>query len=255
MIQNHLFQLLCLIAMEPPVTYKANEIQNRKIDVLNAVRPYSSPEKVRTNTVRGQYGSGWIKGKEIKGYRSAKGVDPHSNTDTFAALKIYLDNWRWKDVPFYLRTGKSLKEKNSSITIQFKPVSHQLFPCEVTNASPNLLVISIQPKTGIRLGMQAKRPGLKMLLNNVEMSFDYDDSFSSPSPEAYETLLLDVMQGDSTLFMRADQVEAAWKIIMPVLENWENNETADFPNYEAGSWGPQQSEALLARDGRSWLVY
>lgn len=253
MVQNHLLQLLCMIAMEPPVTYRANEIRNRKIDVLNAVRPYTSPEKVRRNTVRGQYSSGWLKGKEIEGYRSAKGTAPQSNTETFAALKIYLDNWRWKDVPFYLRTGKSLKEKNSSITIQFKPVSHQLFPCEVTNASPNLLTINIQPKMGIKLGMQAKRPGLQMLLNNVEMSFDYNHSFTTASPEAYETLLLDVMQGDSTLFMRADQVEAAWKIVMPVLEDWEQNEAADFPNYEAGSWGPKNSDALLARDGHSWL--
>lgn len=255
MVQNHLLQLLCMIAMEPPVTYKANEIRNRKIDVLNAVRPYTSPEKVRANTVRGQYRSGWLKGKEIAGYRSAKGVDPQSNTETFAALKIFLDNWRWKDVPFYLRTGKSLKEKNSSISIQFKPVSHQLFPSEVADVSPNLLTINIQPNMGIKLGMQAKRPGLRMLLDTVEMNFDYDDSFTSPSPEAYETLLLDVMQGDSTLFMRADQVEAAWKIVMPVLEDWESNEAADFPNYEAGSWGPKQSDALLAKDGRSWLVF
>ncbi len=253
MIQNHLMQLLCMIAMEPPVTYKADEIRNRKIDVLNAVRPYSTVEKVRNNTVRGQYDAGWIKGKEIAGYRSAGGVDPNSNTETFAALKFYLDNWRWKDVPFYMRTGKALKKKKSSITIQFKPVSHQLFPCEVTNSTPNVLVINIQPRMGIMLGMQAKQPGLRMLLNNVNMNFDYDSSFMAQSPEAYETLLLDVMQGDSTLFMRADQVEAAWKIIMPVLEYWENNPAADFPNYEAGSWGPRQAEELLARDGRSWL--
>lgn len=255
MVQNHLFQLLCMIAMEPPVTYKANELRNRKVDVLNAVRPFTTSEKVRANTVRGQYRSGWRRGEEIAGYRSARGIPPHSNTETFAALKIYLDNWRWKDVPFYLRTGKSMKEKNSSITIQFKPVSHQLFPCEAADASPNLLTINIQPKMGIKLGMQAKRPGLQMLLNAVEMSFDYDDSFTSPSPEAYETLLLDVMQGDSTLFMRADQVEAAWRIVMPVLEDWENNEATDFPNYEAGSWGPKQSDALLAKDGRSWLDF
>lgn len=255
MIQNHLLQLLCMIGMEPPITYKADEIRNRKIDVLNAVRPFSSPEKVKANAVRGQYRAGWIKGKEIEGYRNSKGVDPNSNTDTYAAMKIYLDNWRWKDVPFYLRTGKSLKEKNTSITIQFKPVSHQLFPCEATNTSPNLLVINIQPNMGIKLCMQAKRPGLKMLLNTVEMNFDYDNTYVDQSPEAYETLLLDVMQGDSTLFMRADQVETAWKIIMPILEDWEQNKSMDFPNYEAGSWGPQKADALLARDGRSWHVF
>jgi glucose-6-phosphate 1-dehydrogenase len=253
MIQNHLMQLLCMIAMEPPVTYMADEIRNRKIDVLNAVRPYSTPEKIYANTVRGQYDTGRVDDKEIAGYRSAKGVDPNSNTETFAALKFYLDNWRWKDVPFYMRTGKALKEKNSSITIQFKPVSHQLFPCEVTNSTPNVLVINIQPRMGIKLGMQAKQPGLKMVLNNVNMNFDYESSFTNQSPEAYETLLLDVMQGDSTLFMRADQVETAWKIIMPVLEYWENNLADDFPNYEAGTWGPPQANELLARNNRSWL--
>lgn len=253
MIQNHLMQLLCMIAMEPPVTYRADEIQNRKIDVLNAVRPYDRPEKVQRNTVRGQYAEGYVNGKKVEGYRDARNVDPNSNTETFAALKLYLDNWRWRDVPFYMRTGKSLHEKNSSITIQFKPVSHQLFPCDMGQATPNLLVINIQPRMGIGLGIQAKQPGLKMLLNNVNMNFDYESSFSAESPEAYETLLLDVMQGDSTLFMRSDQVEAAWKIIMPVLEYWENSPAADFPNYEAGSNGPQQADALLARDGRMWL--
>lgn len=253
MIQNHLMQLLCMIAMEPPVTYNANEIRNRKIDVLNAVRPYITPEKVRHNTVRGQYAPGLINGKEIAGYRSARGVDRNSNTETFAALKFYLDNWRWKDVPFYMRTGKAIREKNSSITIQFKPVSHQLFPCEVINSTPNVLMINIQPRMGIKLGMQAKQPGLKMLLDNVTMNFDYESSFTNQSPEAYETLLLDVMQGDSTLFMRADQVETAWKIIMPVLEYWQNNPADDFPNYEAGTWGPLQADELLARNGRSWL--
>jgi glucose-6-phosphate 1-dehydrogenase len=253
MIQNHLMQLLCMIAMEPPVTYKADEIRNRKIDVLNAVRPYSTSEKVRNNTVRGQYDAGSIKGKEIAGYRNARGVGPNSNTETFAALKFYLDNWRWKDVPFYLRTGKALKEKTSSITVQFKPVSHQLFPCEVIDSTPNVLVINIQPRMGIKLGMQAKQPGLKMLLDNVNMNFDYESSFTGQSPEAYETLLLDVMQGDSTLFMRADQVETAWEIIMPVLEYWQKKPADDFPNYEAGSQGPRQADELLTRDGRSWL--
>lgn len=253
MIQNHLMQLLCMIAMEPPVTYRADEIQNRKIDVLNAVRPYDRPEKVQRNTVRGQYAEGYVNGEKVEGYRNARNVDPNSNTETFAALKFYLDNWRWRDVPFYMRTGKSLHEKSSSITIQFKPVSHQLFPCDMGQATPNLLVINIQPRMGIELGIQAKQPGLKMLLNNVNMNFDYESSFSAESPEAYETLLLDVMQGDSTLFMRSDQVEAAWKIIMPVLEYWENSPAADFPNYEAGSDGPQQADALLARDGRMWL--
>ncbi|UII20763.1 glucose-6-phosphate dehydrogenase [Fulvivirga ligni] len=254
MIQNHLLQLLCMIAMEPPITYHADEIQNRKVDVLNAIRPFSSEEKVKDNAVRGQYTAGKVDGETIEGYRDAKGTDEKSNTETYAAMKVYLDNWRWKDVPFYLRTGKSLPEKNTSITIQFKPVSHQLFPCDATNTIPNRLVIHIQPTMGIKLCMQAKKPGIKMSLNNVEMNFDYDDAFSEATPEAYETLLLDVMQGDSTLFMRADQVEAAWKIVMPILEYWENNKDEDFPNYPAGSWGPKKADDLLERDGRTWLV-
>ncbi|HLR91140.1 MAG TPA: glucose-6-phosphate dehydrogenase [Balneolaceae bacterium] len=253
MVQNHLMQLLCMIAMEPPVTYRADEIQIRKIDVLNAVRPYDRPEKVQRNTVRGQYGEGTIDGEKINAYRETINVRPDSGTETYAALKFYLDNWRWRDVPFYLRTGKSLADKNSSITIQFKPVSHQLFPCDMTTTIPNILVINIQPRMGIGLGIKAKQPGLKMILKNVNMNFDYESSFTGESPKAYETLLLDIMQGDSTLFMRSDQVEAAWKIIDPVLEYWENSPATDFPNYEAGSHGPQQADALLARDGRMWL--
>ncbi|UII29554.1 glucose-6-phosphate dehydrogenase [Fulvivirga maritima] len=252
MIQNHLLQLLCMVAMEPPITYEADEIQNRKVDVLHSVRPFSTDEKVQEDTVRGQYFEGVVEGETIEGYRDAKGTGEESNTETYAAMKVYLDNWRWKDVPFYLRTGKSMPEKNTSITIQFKPVSHKLFPSEATNL-PNLLTIHIQPTMGIKLCMQAKKPGLKMSLNKVGMTFDYDDAFTEATPEAYETLLLDVMQGDSTLFMRADQVEAAWKIVMPILNYWENNKEKDFPNYAAGSWGPQKADDLLERDGRSWL--
>jgi glucose-6-phosphate 1-dehydrogenase len=254
MMQNHVMQLLCMVAMEPPVTYKAQEIQNRKVDVLNAVRCYNSSEIVWQNTVRGQYRSGRIDGENLEGYRDLKDVDPESNTETFAALKLYLDNRRWKNVPFYLRTGKALKEKNTSIKIQFKSIPHRLFPCEGENASSNILTINIQPQMGINLEMQAKKPGLKMRLSPVEMDFDYKNTFEGTSPEAYETLLLDIMQGDSTLFMRADQVETAWKIMMPILNEWENSKPDDFPNYEAGSWGPQKSATLPAKDNRCWLV-
>jgi glucose-6-phosphate 1-dehydrogenase len=254
MMQNHLMQLLCMVAMEPPVTYEAKEIQNRKVDVLNAVRRYDSPEKVRQNTVRGQYWSGRINGQNLKSYRDSEGVNPKSNTETFAALKIYVDNRRWKGIPFYLRTGKGFKGKNTSIKIQFKAIPHQLFPCEIGKVSSNILTINIQPQMGINLEMQAKKPGLKMQLTPVEMDFDYKNTFTDSSPEAYETLLLDIMRGDSTLFMSADQVEAAWKIMTPILKEWGNTEPDNFPNYEAGSWGPQESVALLARDNRFWLI-
>ncbi len=254
MIQNHLMQLLCLIAMEPPLSFEPNEVRNKKVDVLHAIRRYKR-EEIYDFAVRGQYGPGWIYGKKVKGYRQEQDVDNRSGTETFAALKIFIDNWRWHGIPFYLRTGKRLPEKSSAITIQFKPVPHRSFPSEaVENWSPNRLVISIQPQKGIRLRIQAKRPGLTMLLNPVDMIFNYSDTYKIQPPDAYETLLLDVMLGDATLFMRADQVEAAWDIITPVIEVWKNTTPADFPNYAGGSWGPEEAEALIAKDGNNWIM-
>ena len=253
MIQNHLLQILCMIAMEPPVSFSAEEIRNRKVDVLRAVRRLK-PDEVHKNAVRGQYGSGWLQGKQVKGYREEPGVDPNSNTETFAALKLYLDNWRWQDVPFYLRTGKRMQEKASSITIQFRPVPHSTFPDSQSDSLiANRLTISIQPQMDIRLRFITKRPGLEMNLQPSEMIFDYDKC-STQSPEAYETLLLDAMRGDATLFMRSDQVEEAWDVITPVLETWESRTSLDFPNYAAGSWGPENSEALIARQGHVWAI-
>ncbi len=253
MIQNHILQLVCLIAMEPPVSFNADEVRNRKVDVLNALRKFR-PEDVHKYAVRGQYGDGWIQGKKVKGYRKEPDVNSNSNKETFAAVKFYLDNWRWQDVPFYLRTGKRMNEPISVITIQFRPVPHQSFPVEATgNWEPNRLILNIQPHMGIRLRFQAKRPGLEMLLSPVEMQFNYTDAYSSGAPEAYETLLLDIMQGDSTLFMRADQVEAAWDILMPIIKSWETN-PASFPNYAAGMQGPEDAEALIAKDGHNWIV-
>lgn len=253
MIQNHILQLVCLIAMEPPVSFNADEVRNRKVDVLNALRKFR-PEDVHKYAVRGQYGDGWLQGKKVKGYRKEPDVSPTSNKETFAAVKFYLDNWRWQGVPFYLRTGKRMNETNSVITIQFRPVPHQSFPPEATgNWEPNRLILNIQPHMAIRLRFQAKRPGLEMLLSPVEMQFNYNDTYSSGAPEAYETLLLDIMQGDSTLFMRADQVEAAWEILMPIIKSWEAN-PASFPNYAAGMQGPEDAEALIAKDGHNWIV-
>lgn len=254
MIQNHLLQLLCLIAMESPVSFNADEIRNRKVDVLNALRKIT-PDQVHSLTVRGQYGEGWIEGKHVKGYREEPDVSKTSNKETFAAVKFYIDNWRWQDVPFYMRTGKRLNETISVITIQFKPVPHRSFPMETTeNWQPNRLVMNIQPHMGIRLRIQSKRPGLKMLLNPVDMIFKYSDSYTAGTPEAYETLLLDIFQGDATLFMRADQVEAAWNILMPIINAWYANTSPNFPNYASGTYGPEDSEALIAKDGHNWIV-
>jgi glucose-6-phosphate 1-dehydrogenase len=250
MIQNHLLQLMCMIAMEPPVSFEAEEIRNRKIDVLRAVHRIK-PEDVHANAVRGQYGGGWMQGEKVPGYREEQGVDPHSNTETFAAVKFSIENWRWQGVPFYLRTGKRMQEKTSSITIQFRPVPHSTFErSQADSVSPNRLTINIQPQMDIRLRFIAKKPGLEMDLNPAEMVFDY--ASGKDAPEAYETLLLDAMVGDATLFMRSDQVEEAWKVITPIQEAWASRESLDFPNYSAGTWGPESAEALIARQGHTW---
>lgn len=253
MIQNHLLQLLCLVAMEPPISFKADEVRDRKVDVLRAMRRFG-PEDVRLNTVRGQYSGGWMEGKEVPGYREEPKVDPDSNTETFAAIKFFVDNWRWQDVPFYVRSGKRMHQSASVISIQFKDVPHKIFPPETIESwQQNRLVINIQPEMSIRLQLQAKRPGLDMLLNTVDMVFDYNGTYTTPSPEAYETLLLDTMLGDQTLFMRGDQVEAAWELLMPILNSWQGRKSINFPNYAADSWGPEAAEALIARDGFHWF--
>jgi glucose-6-phosphate 1-dehydrogenase len=257
MIQNHLLQLLCIVAMEPPVNFTAEEVRDRKVDVLRAMRRFT-PEAVRDNTVRGQYGAGWIEGKQVPGYREEaeqQGVNPQSNTETFAAIKFFVDNWRWQGVPFYLRTGKRLHRSASVITIQFKDVPHFIFPTETAETRrQNRLIINIQPEMSIRLQVQAKRPGVDMVLNTVDMVFDYKGTYVAQAPEAYETLLLDVMLGDQTLFMRGDQVEEAWDLVMPILNTWENRVSQNFPNYSADSWGPEAAEALVAKDGYHWFT-
>ena len=253
MIQNHLLQVLCMIAMEPPISFEAEEIRNRKVDVMRAIRRLR-PEEVHKYAVRGQYGPGWIAGKEVPGYREESGVDAHSNTETYAAVQLYIDNWRWQGVPIYLRTGKRMQEKTSSITIQFRPVPHSTFSASQTGSlMPNRLTINIQPQMDIRLRFTAKKQGLEMSLNPAEMVFNYD-TCSTQTPEAYETLLLDAMRGDATLFMRSDQVEEAWDVITPILEAWESTSSLDFPNYAAGAWGPESAEALIARQGHIWAL-
>lgn len=254
MIQNHILQLLCLVAMEVPVDFGADEIRNKKVDVLHAMRRFT-PENIKNSAVRGQYGKGWIEGKEVPGYRQEAKVDPNSNTETFAAVKFFVDNWRWEGVPFYVRTGKRMHQSASVITIQFKDVPHAVFPEEATESwQQNRLIISIQPEMSIRVQVQAKRPGVDMVINTVDMVFDYKGTYDNQAPEAYETLILDTMQGDQTLFMRADQVEAAWALIMPILTTWEAKKSNKFPNYSSDSWGPEVAEALIARDGYHWFT-
>lgn len=252
MIQNHLMQLLCLVAMEPMVSFDADEVRNKKADVLHAVRTIRR-DSVDKFVVRGQYGKGKSGNKKACSYREEKDVSPDSQTETFVALKLLIDNWRWQDVPFYLRTGKRLPVQCSEIVIQFRDVPHRSFPKEASlDWQPARIIISIQPHEGIVLRFQAKQPGPKILLKSVDMQFNYKESFSGPFPEAYETLLWDLMQNDATEFMRADQVEAAWKILMPVLDSWAENKPEEFPDYPAGSWGPKAADELVARQGHSW---
>ena len=253
MLQNHLMQIMSLIAMEPPIAFNADEIRARKVDVLRAIRPLPV-DNLDQFAARGQYGPGQIEGKPYPGYRDEPDVNPNSVTETFAAAKLFVDNWRWQDVPFYLRTGKRLPQKYSRATIQFRPVPHQSFPASaVVDWQPNRLEIDIQPDEGISLHFQAKQPGVTLRLNSEEMNFRYAEAFTTTPPEAYETLLLDVILGDATLFMRADQVESAWKVVAPVLDAWGSTKPSNFPNYSSGCWGPKNAEALITQDGRSWL--
>jgi glucose-6-phosphate 1-dehydrogenase len=252
MIQNHLLQLICLVAMEPPTSFAGDEVRNKKVDVLKAVRPLT-PVDLPSHAIRGQYGSGAVDGEKVPGYREEEGVDAESSTETFAALKLHIDNWRWQGVPFYLRTGKRLAKQVSEIVIQFNPVPHLAFPPSAADSfEPNQLIINIQPDEGISLCFQAKEPGAGMRLRTVSMDFSYAEAFHIPVREAYETLLQEVLQGDTTLFMRADQEHEAWRIVMPVLESWSSRPSSSFPNYSAGTWGPTAADQLLARDGRAW---
>ena len=254
MVQNHLMQVLCLVAMEPPVAFEADELRNKKMDVLRAIRRLR-PEEVYQYVERGHYGPGLVAGEKVPGYRSEPGVDPRSTTETFVALKLFVDNWRWQDVPFYIRTGKRLPVRASEVCIQFRPVPHQAFPASALGEmEPNRLLLRIHPQEGIVLRFQAKLPGANMRLARVETRFSYEDAFHTPEPEAYETLLLDVIEGDPTQFMRRDQIEEAWEIVMPILEYWQEQGHSDLPVYAAGTWGPESAHFLTARDGRVWVA-
>jgi len=252
MVQNHLMQLLCLVAMEPPVSFSADEIRDKKVAVLHALRPLSQ-DTVQTSTMRGQYGRGSIQGKRVRGYREEQDVAPDSYTETYVALQLFVDNWRWQDVPFYLRAGKRMPRQLTEIVIHFRPVPHRLFPSDaVRDWQPTRVIMSIQPDEGIVLRCYAKQPGSPIRLRQVDMRFSYREAFKSPSPPAYATLLQDVMDNDATLFMRNDQVEAAWAALMPVLEAWNATPAEDFPNYAAGTDGPETANELIRRAGHAW---
>jgi glucose-6-phosphate 1-dehydrogenase len=250
-LQNHLLQLLSLVAMEPPATFEADALRDEKVKVIRAVTDLS-PEQVLTDVIRGQYGPGWVGAKPVHGYRDEPEVDPQSETETFIAARLTIDDWRWSGVPFSLRMGKRLPKRATEIAIQFKEVPHQLFKDSATDPEANLLAMRIQPDEGIMLRFGAKVPGLGIDVRNVTMDFTYGSAFQVDSPDAYETLILDVLLGDASLFTRADEVEEAWGIVDPIIATWAEMAPPEFPNYEAGSWGPETAEDLLAREGRRW---
>jgi glucose-6-phosphate 1-dehydrogenase len=251
MVQNHLMQLLTLVAMEPPTSFTADSVRDRKMDALLSVQPLVRADD--SNVVRAQYAAGWVDGVEVPGYRQEKGVAADSTTETFVALRFALDSWRWADVPFYVRTGKRLPKRTTEIAIQFKRPPLEIFKkVSASSVAPSLLIINVQPDEGISLRFEAKVPGTRMQLAPVMMHFRYSTTFGSEVPEAYETLLLDAMIGDSTLFARHDFTEAAWSLITPVHEKWAGEKQAEIPHYEAGEWGPKEADALIAAEGRRW---
>jgi glucose-6-phosphate 1-dehydrogenase len=251
MVQNHMMQLLCLVAMEPPVNLEADSVRNEKVKVLQSL-PRWSPDEVGRNVIKGQYSAGSIQGKDVPAYRKEKGVPPDSLTDTFVAIRLTLNNRRWAGVPFYLRTGKSLPKRATEISLQFHTPPVQLFePEDEGPGGANLLVLRIQPNEGASLAFQAKVPGSRRRLQEVRMDFRYGTAFASPPPEAYERLLIDAMLGDPALYTRIDEVENAWQFISPIIDAWtERRVTPAF--YSAGTWGPAEADLLLERDGAAW---
>jgi glucose-6-phosphate 1-dehydrogenase len=249
-MQNHMMQLLSLIAMEPPVNLSAKAIHNEKVKVLEALRPFKGDDFAKW-AVRGQYDQGFIDGEEVKAYRQEKNVATDSTVETYGAIRLFIDNWRWDGVPFYLRGAKYLPKKATEIAIIFKHPPKVLF---LDPLKSNVLAIRIQPNEGISLKINCKIPGATNLIQAVKMDFRYDAFFGLAPPDAYERLLCDCMAGDNTLFARQDEVLLSWKFFTPLLEHWEENKPTDFPNYAAGSWGPANADEMIARDGRKWRL-
>ena len=252
MVPNHLFQLLTLTAMEPPTCFGAGAVRTEKTKVLEAIRPFA-PGDARRNIVRGQYGAGVVAGRPVQPYRRAANVAPQSMTETYVALKLAIDNWRWAGVPFYLRTGKALAARRTEVVIQFKQAPFALFrDTPVERLTPNDMTLQIQPDEGMTLRFSAKVPGPSVHMDGVEMRFNYKDHFKAAPSTGYETLIYDCMIGDATLYQRADSIEAGWRVVQPALDAWANEAAAELPIYPAGSSGPSEADALLARDGRQW---
>jgi glucose-6-phosphate 1-dehydrogenase len=252
-LQNHMMQLLSLVAMEPPVSLSGSAIRDEKVKVVQAIRPLSTDDFMNT-AIRGQYGPGFIDGKEVIGYRQEKDVSPNSNIETYTALRLFIDNWRWAGVPFYLRGGKRLPKRGTEIAIIFKDAPGVLFQQGNKRHDPNLLAIRIQPDEGISLRINCKVPGPSSPIQPVKMDFRYGSYFGGSPPEAYERLIWDCMQGDSTLFARSDEVAASWKIFTPLLKYWAANAPVGFPNYASGTWGPKKADEMIQRDNRSWRI-
>jgi glucose-6-phosphate 1-dehydrogenase len=252
MVPNHIFQLISLTAMEPPISFDPDVVRDEQAKILRAIQPMSD-EEVLTRTVRGQYGEGVVKNVKLPAYRSEPMVAPDSRTETFVAMKLFIDNWRWADVPFYLRTGKALPKRVTEIVIQFKRAPFVLFrKTEVERLEPNRLVLHLQPDEGISLTFGAKIPGPIVRIGAVDMDFNYTDYFNATPQTGYERLLYDCMLGDATLFQRSDMVETAWHVVAPILDVWEALPPRRFPNYTAGTWGPQEADELLSKDHRHW---
>jgi glucose-6-phosphate 1-dehydrogenase len=252
MVPNHLFQLLAMTAMEPPISFDADAVRAKKTEVIGAIKPLD-PAQVFKDVVRGQYDGGRVLDKEVRPYRHEPDVTPNSTTETYIAWKLNIDNWRWAGVPFYLRTGKSLTRRSTEIAIRFHQAPYALFRgTDVERMHPNWMILRIQPDEGIALEFAAKRPGPTVALNTVSMDFAYKTYFNVASNVGYETLIYDCMIGDATLFQRADTVEHGWQAVQPILDTWADNPPQDFPNYVAGSEGPAAADELLARDGRAW---
>jgi len=258
MLQNHLLQLLCLVAMEPPAQFEAEAVRDEKVKILRALKPITGQD-VQDKTVRGQYGPGHIGGQEVPAYYFEKDVDNDTDTETFVAVHAHIDNWRWAGVPFFLRTGKRMPRQLTEIAIQFKNPPLNLFStvecdgdlCDIVETRPNQLVLRIQPQEAISLKLSAKRPGMNYHVQPVSMDFDYGQHFDTVLPEAYERLLLDVIRGDSTLFTRNDELEAAWRFVTPVLKAWESSSSAP-ELYAAGTWGPAAADRLISEHRANW---
>ncbi len=250
MLQNHLLQLLCIVAMEPPTSIAPDAVRDAKLQVLRSLKKFT-PTTLTQNVVRGQYRSGHVNGEAVKSYRDEQDATTQSRTETFVALKAEVDTWRWAGVPFYLRTGKRMADSLAEIVVRFKTIPHSIFAQPTSSFQPNSLVIRLQPDEGLRMNLMAKTPGDSMRVKPVELELDFRESFKSPRMEAYERLLLDVLRGQLTLFMRGDELEAAWEWVEPILDHWENEESVPIP-YAAGTWGPAASSALIGRDGLQW---